>query len=98
MANDVEAAVDIKSMLTQIVDSFTTAAAGLEETMSGAEWQTRDYMYRMPQMRLSIQVELSYSDKKLKGVFRKRSREAGSALQSRIDIDVVAVPRSAPGG
>jgi hypothetical protein len=47
----------------------------------------------MPKMHMSMRLELSHSDGKIKGVFRKSSSQKEESVTSVIEVDVVAVPR-----
>lgn len=95
--SDIESALDVGSLLDELVTSFTEAAGRLQRTMDAKDWNEA-FVYRMPRMSLEIKVSLSYSDKKLKGIFRKSARETESGMLSTIGIDVVAVPRTEGGG
>ena len=90
-----ETVFDIESLFTQINDSFTTAAIQLKDTFQRPEWQDSPFVYHMPKMHLSMRLVLSHSDGKVKGFFHKESSQNEQELTSIVEIDIVAVPRSA---
>lgn len=93
-----ETVFDIDTLFTQLNQSFVSAAAQLRKTFDGPDWQDSAYVYHMPKMHISMKLELSYSNGKVKGLFGMGGSEnSSSQLVSSIDVDVVAVPRpSAP--
>jgi len=89
-----ETVFDLGSLFQQINRSFTQAALDLHATFRDAAWNDHPFIYHMPKMHMSISLELSHSDGTVKGVFRKSSTEKTESLSSRIDVDVVSVPRA----
>ena len=92
-----ETIFDIADLFTQLNGAFTTAAIELKKTFQNPEWADSPFVYHMPKMHLSMRLVLSHSDGTVKGFFSKESTETQQEVTSTIDIDVVAVPRSAPG-
>jgi len=97
-----EVAFDLEELLNEMTTAFTKAAAELRQTFQRTEWAGTPYVYHMPKMSLSLNLALSLSNGKLKGFFTGSEEQR---LHSKIEIDVVAVPRlpssassSAPGG
>ena len=87
-----ETVFDIESLFVQINDSFTSAALQLRQTFDGADWKQSPFVYHMPKMHLTMKLSLSHSNGKVKGVFRKTSTQHEEAMDSTIEVDVVAVP------
>jgi len=90
-----ETLFDLGSLFQEINRSFTEAALELSETFRDEAWKDQPFVYHMPRMQVSVSLELSHSDGTVKGVFRKRSSESTETLSSRIDVEVVSVPRVA---
>jgi hypothetical protein len=91
-----ETIFDISDLFTQLNNAFTTAAVNLKETFKADEWKDSPFVYHMPKMHLSMRLVLSHSDGKVKGFFHKESTETQQEVTSTVEIDVVAVPRTAP--
>lgn len=88
-----ETIFNIEKLFTDINQSFLSAARGLQDTLDTEEWSDSPYVYHMPKMHMSMRLELSHSDGKIKGVFRKSSSQKEESVSSVIEVDVVAVPR-----
>jgi len=88
-----ETIFDIEKLFTDINQSFLSAARGLQKTLDTPEWSDSPYLYHMPKMHMSMQLVLSHSDGKIKGVFKKSSSQKEESITSVIEVDVVAVPR-----
>jgi hypothetical protein len=93
-----ETIFDIADIFTQLNDAFTTAAVQLKKTFDTPDWADSPFVYHMPKMHLSMRLVLSHSDGTVKGFFNKESSETQQEVTSTVEIDVVAVPRSAPPG
>jgi hypothetical protein len=93
-----ETIFDIDQLFSQLNESFVSAAAQLRKTFDEKpEWKDSPFVYHMPKMHISMKLELSYSNGKVKGLFGLGGSEsASSQVVSTIDVDVVAVPRSFP--
>ena len=90
-----ETVFDLESLFRDINRSFTSAALDLHREFAKEEWQSHPFVYHMPKMHLSIQLEFSHSDGKVKGLFRKESKERREGISSTIEVDVVSAPRIA---
>lgn len=89
-----ETVFDLDALMTGITTSFVNAANRLQEACSETAWKEKhDYDYRMPQLKASVRLELSHSNGRIKGIFRKQQTESHEKLASTIELDLVAVPR-----
>lgn len=94
-----ETVFDIDQLFTQLNQSFLSAAVQLRRAFDSPEWADSPFVYHMPKMHISMKLELSYSNGKVKGIFGLGGSESSSSqVVSAIDVDVVAVPRSLPPG
>ena len=85
---------DLETLLNGFTDSFANAAVKLGEKFQDESWN-QDFVYHMPRMNLSVEMSLTYSSSKVKGVlFSKKSQDEASSVNSRVEIEVLAVPRS----
>ena len=89
-----EIVFDVEDLLTDINKAFISAASELRGEFEKEEWKDSPFVYHMPKMHLSVQLVLSFSDGKVKGFFSKTSSSEEQELSSKIEIDVVSVPRS----
>ncbi|MEO0651996.1 MAG: hypothetical protein AAFZ65_15080 [Planctomycetota bacterium] len=96
MTNKEETFFDLSALFLDINRSFTAAAKELHETFHSEEWKEHPFVYHMPKMHVSISLELSHKNGKVKGLFRKHSSERTEQLASNIEVDVVSVPRRPP--
>ena len=88
---------DVEDVLANFNHAFLKAARDLRATFEQPEWRDSPVIYTMPKMHVSMQVSLSYSKDRLKGVFFSKTTEsAENAMVSTIEVDLVAVPRSTP--
>jgi len=88
-----ETVFDLEALFQNINHSFTNAALELHREFAKQEWKEHPFVYHMPKMHLSIRLELSHSDGKVKGVFNKKSNEHREGITSTIEVDVVSAPR-----
>jgi hypothetical protein len=93
MSQKPETVFDIDQLFAELNRSFVGAALDLKRTFEGDEWKDSPFVYHMPKMHLSMKLELSHSNGRVKGVFTKTTETRESQVLSTIDIDVVAVPR-----
>lgn len=89
-----ETVFDLDSLLSEITQSFVNAANQLQEECSKTDWKNKHaFDYRMPQLSASISLELSHSNGKIKGFFRKQQTGSQQKLATTLKLDLVAVPR-----
>ena len=94
MASDKpETVFDLSKLFQDINTSFTDSAIELQNTFKEKEWEDSPYVYHMPKMHISMQLELTHSSGTVKGIFRKSKTSESQQVTSTIEIDVVAVPR-----
>lgn len=91
-----EVMFDLDELLSNVNGAFVQSAEKLRRAFETDEWRDSPYVYHMPKMHLSVQVTLSYSDGRVKGFFSKSSTTEAQELTSKIEIDVVSVPRQLP--
>jgi hypothetical protein len=90
-----ETVFDLDALISEITTSFVNAANQLRDECSTDEWRSKHaYDYSMPRLSASIRLELSHSNGKVKGVFRKEHTQTQDKLASTITVDLVAVPRA----
>jgi hypothetical protein len=87
-----ETVFDLEKLLGQVTDAFTQSALRLRQESERDPWRQLPYVYHMPKMSVQIQLSLSHSDGRVKGVFSKTRTSQEQQLSSTIQIDVVAVP------
>ena len=86
----------IDELLKDINLAFLSATQALQDAQGTAEWKG-PVMYCMPKMQLTIQLSLTYSENKVKGIlWSKTSTASEQHVLSTIQVELVAVPRSAP--
>lgn len=96
MAEKPETIFNIESLFVDINRAFITAAENLrDEFETDDKWKESPFIYHMPKMHLSMQLALSHSNGKVKGVFKKKTSKNEESIVSTLEIDVVAVPRHA---
>jgi hypothetical protein len=89
-----EIVFNVEDLLTDINKAFVQAAIELRTEFQKDAWKDSPFVYHMPKMHLSVQLVLSFSDGQVKGFFSKSSSSEQQELSSKIEIDVVSVPRS----
>jgi hypothetical protein len=93
--NNPEALFDIDKILLQFTNALTTASNSLHVAYAkDSDKKDLPYVYHIPKMSVSINLELIYSKNKVKGVFRKTKMTKSSAVESNMTLEVVSVPRT----
>ncbi len=93
--NNPDSLFNIETILEQFTAALTSSSAKLHDAFDKADKQHLPYIYHIPKMSVSLKMELSYGNEKLKGLFRKSKASEYSSLQSTMTIDVVSIPRTA---
>ena len=90
--------IEISDLLKNMTGACTESARLLNRQMADADkWESEiPCVYTIPKMSLSVRLALSCSKAKVKGIFTKSSTESSVQALSTIDLEIVAVPRSAP--
>lgn len=91
----VETELQIDDLLNRMTTACVTSAQSLDQSMRSEQW-TMPQEYHIPQMKLSLKVAMTISDKKVKGLFRKTTTGSESQSTSTIELDIVARPRQLP--
>lgn len=92
--NSPEALFDIDKILLHFTKALTTASKDLHDAFKNDE-DKKDlpYVYHIPKMNVSVNMELSYSKDKIKGVFKKTKTAQSSIMESRMTLEIVSIPR-----
>lgn len=91
----VETELQIDDLLNRMTTACVTSAQALDKAMQSDEW-TMPQEYHIPQMKLTLKVAMTISDKKVKGLFKKTTTGSESQSTSTIELDIVARPRTSP--
>jgi len=87
--------IQVDHLLVKMVNACVHAAKNLDTEMAGADYNLPN-QYVIPQMDLKLQLQMSYSDKTIKGVFVKSHNKEETSSTSSIELKLVAIPRKEP--
>lgn len=90
--NSPEVLFDIDSILLQFTKALIKASDDLHKTFQDDK-KDLPYVYHIPKMSVVVNLELSCSKDKVKGVFKKTKTAQSSAMESRMELEIVSVPR-----
>ena len=95
--NNPESLFDIETLLEQFTTALTSSSVKLHEAFANdPDKKNLPYVYHIPEMSISLKMELSYGKERVKGLFRKSKASETSSLQSTLTLNVVSVPRTTP--
>ena len=92
--NNIEGIFDISEILNQFTKALTQTSIKLNDTfLDAGKGEEYPYVYHIPKMGISINLELSYSNSTIKGFFRKSKKSEVSSVESNIVLEVVSIPK-----
>jgi hypothetical protein len=91
-----ETEIDLTDLLGQLTAACMESAQRLDAQMQGDGWKDSPVVYTIPTMKVTMKVALTSSRERVKGVLWWRTQQ-GETTQSlsQIELELVAVPRSA---
>lgn len=91
--NNVDNIFDLEEMLDNFLTSMATASMNMQKVLADKKYDDLPMTYTIPEMELNIKLVLSYSDSKIKGLFRKTKSEENQEVMSQITVKLAAVPK-----
>ena len=91
--NNPESVFNIEDILDQFTRALSAASLGLQQTFESARYRDLPYTYHIPKMSITLNIALSYSKGKVKGIFKKTQTKETSQQESHVALEVVSIPR-----
>ncbi len=92
--NSPEVLFDIETILSQFTTALVKSSTQLSDLFNTKEYKEKyPFAYHIPKMSISLNMELSYGQNKVKGIFTKSKTSKASTFQSSVSIDVISVPQ-----